>query len=129
MAGTTGAITITEQTINMVKRIKFDWVTGSSSQTDEATGTTTNYYDGKLLQFQTSPDSTAAPTADYDITITDSDSVDQLLGSGADRHTTSTEILTHSSSTPLGVAIGTQLTINITNAGTETRGLAYLYIR
>ena len=133
MAGSTGVVTVTDQTLGVVKLIKYDWVTGSSSQTGEATGASSEYYNGEIIEFVTIPDSTAAPAANYDITVTDGNSIDVLLGYGANRHTSSTEYIvrgtTGTYSKPLGWVANSLLTINVTNAGTEKRGIAYLYIR
>ena len=130
MSSSTGTCTVTEQTIGTVKRIKWTFVCGASSQADVIPATSTTLsYDGKVLQLQTSPDSTKAPDANYDITVLDSDSIDVLCGSGANRHTSTTEVLVHSSSTPLGVAINTKLSLNIANGGTSGSGQVYLYIR
>lgn len=45
--------------------------------------------DCELLQIETNPGSTG-PTADWDVTLIDSDGADVLDGSGQDRHTSST---------------------------------------
>ena len=130
MSSTTGTCTVTEQTFSSVKRIIFNWVCGASSQAGVIPATsTTNYYDGKILQVVTCPDSTKAPDDDYDLELNDKDSVDQFLGSGADRDTTSTEILVHSSSTPLGVAIETKLALVISSGGSSGSGRTFVYIR
>ena len=46
---------------------------------------------GELLQIETDPGATA-PTANYDVTITDQNGLDVLQGVGANRHTTTTEL-------------------------------------
>lgn len=130
MAGTTGSVTITEQTFGTVKRIKFAWICGSSSQVDVVPATsTTNAYDGKVLQVVTSPDATDAPDANYDLKLKDADGVDQFCGSAANRHTSTTEVLVHSSSTPLGACMGTKLYLDVAGAGTSNQGTVYVYIR
>jgi len=134
MSSSTGTCSVVEQTIGTVKRIKWTFVCGASSQADVIPATSTSqWYDGKILQIQTSPDSTKAPDANYDLTITDSDSVDQLLGSGANRHTSTTEIIisggTGTKTNPLGVAINTKLALNVASGGTSGSGIVYLYIR
>jgi len=134
MAGSTGSMTVTEYRTGMVKLIKFDWVTGSSSQTDDATGYTTfKDYDGQIIELATIPDGTAAPTASYDLAVVDKNSLDVLCGGGADRHTSSTEYKafgsTGTKTYPFGAVCGSSLTLNVTNAGTEKRGLTYLFIR
>lgn len=126
MAGSTGTVTISEQSLGIITRIKFDWLTGSSSQTDIVTSSaTTGWFNGQVVELATIPDSTAAPTDNYDIAITDSDGIDVLAGAGADRDTANTEYVVAS----LGYVMSSKLTFAITNAGTEMRGLAYLYIR
>ena len=130
MSSTTGTCTVTEQTFGSVKRIIFNWVCGASSQAGVIPATsTTNYYDGKVLQVVTCPDSTKAPDANYDLELNDKDSVDQFCGSGANRHTSSTEVLVHSSSQPLGVAIATKLALAISNGGSSGSGRTFIYIR
>ena len=134
MSDSTGAVTVTETRFPMVKLIKFDWITGSGSQDHVATGFTAfKDYDGQVIELVTCPDSTAAPDANYDLTITDKNSLDVLVGSGANRHTTTTEYVrdgtTGTVTKPLGCVAGSSLTINITDAGTSKKGLAYLFIR
>jgi len=134
MSSSTGTCSVVEQTYGSIKRIKWTFVCGASSQADVIPATsTTNYYDGKILQLQTCPDSTKAPDANYDITITDKDSIDQLCGAGANRHTSSTEVLIHGTTgtitKPLGVAINTKLALNIADGGSSGSGIVYLYVR
>jgi hypothetical protein len=115
--------TITEVTHTSVKKIKFDWTSDDAAGT--ATGTTTGYYTGKILGLATDPGATA-PDDNYDITVTDGDSLDVLMGGGANRDTTTTEYVL---STSLGAVVASQLTINVSNAGNAKTGAAYLYIR
>ena len=134
MSDSTGVVTVTETRFPMVKLIKFDWIVGSGSQVDVATGYTAfKDYDGQIIQLVTIPDGTAAPDANYDLTITDKNSIDILCGSGANRHTSSTEYIvagtTGTLTKPLGAVAGSSLTLNITDAGTSKKGLAYLFIR
>lgn len=68
------------------------WVIAWTAHTD---GTYTNYttlwnVDGYVFMVVTDPGATA-PTANYDITLLDSDGVDVMGGELANRHTTSTE--------------------------------------
>ena len=114
--------------------IRFKW---TSTTTGNVIKTTTDYLGGTVLRFTTNP-GTTAPEANYDITITDEDSVDILLGTGANRHATTTETVYP---TVAGSAAGSGavqmpfsglLTFNITNASTgliARRGEATLYYR
>lgn len=115
--------TITETTHTSVKKIKFAWTSDDAAGT--ASGTTTSYYTGKILGLATDPGATA-PDDNYDITITDSDSVDVLMGAGANRDEATTEYVL---STSLGAVVNSQLTINVSGAGNAKVGTAYLYIR
>jgi hypothetical protein len=77
MAGS--SVTFTETRIGPVKKIKAVWVSDDAAGT--ASGTTSFPYSGKIELLTTVPAAAgAAPTDDYDITLTDSDSVDVLAG-------------------------------------------------
>lgn len=117
------SVSIAETRHTAIKKIAFTWVSASDGT---ATGTTTHAYDGKCELLTTDPDGTDAPSDNYDITITDSDGVDVLGGSGANRSTSATQQVLGSS---LGAVAGSKLTLNITNAGDTKAGVVYLYIR
>jgi hypothetical protein len=118
------AVTVTETTHTSVKKIKFAW---TSAADGTASGATTKPYDGKVYLLTTVPaGGGSAPTDNYDLTITDSDSVDVLAGAGADRDTANTEQVV---GTSLGAVAGSVLTINVANAGNAKSGTCYLYIR
>ena len=119
-----GTVTITEKLFPSVKKLTFTWTSCSSG--GDATGTTTNRLDGDIIGFGTVPDGTAAPSADYDITIADSDSLDVLFGAGIDRSATATEYVTRTS---LGAVSDSKLTFTVENAGNSKKGVAVLYIR
>jgi hypothetical protein len=123
-----GTVTITETLHGSVKKIKFAWVSGAGGgDAGNATGTTTYAYDGKCELLTTIPAAAGdAPSDNYDIAITDSDSVNVLGGGGADRDTANTEQVLGSS---LGVVAGSKLTFTVTNAGDTKQGTAYLYLR
>lgn len=121
-----GTVTITEETYGTIKKIKFDWTSGTDAEAGTASGQTTNVYSGKILGLATVPDGTAVPTASYDITVTDEDGMDVLMGGGADRSDTATEYVL---STSLGAVANDKLTINVAAAGSAKKGIAYLYIR
>lgn len=116
--------TITEITHGTIKKIKFDWLSDDSAGT--VTGTTTAAFDGRIIGLCTVPSGVTAPDADYDITLTDSDGVDVLLGAGIDRHTSNTEYVAEASMA--GVA-HSKLTFNVAAAGNAKLGTAYVYIR
>ncbi len=105
-----------------VKKIAWTW---TSATAGTVTLATTKYYDGKLISLVTNPGATA-PTTLYDVTILDSDSEDVLIGAGADRSATVTELVDGST---LGAVANSKLTLTITNAGAVKDGVTYLYIR
>ena len=82
--------TVSELRIGTVKKITFAWLSDDTAGT--ATGTTTFPYDGKLITLVTDP-GTAAPTDNYDVTVTDADGHDVLVGAGANRDTANTELV------------------------------------
>ena len=118
--------TITEETFGSVKKVTFAWATNSSSS-GGVTKATTGAYNGALERLVTIPGAGAlAPTASYDITVSDQDSTDTLMAAGANRHTANTEQVNTAS---LGIVANDTLTINVTNAGSSNGGTAILYIR
>lgn len=120
-----GTVTITEERIGTIKKIKFSWTSGDGGEDGTASGQTTEVYSGKILGLATDPGS-PAPTDNYDITVTDEDGMDVLMGGGANRDTANTEYVLSAS---LGAVANDKLTINIAAAGTNKKGIAYLYIR
>ena len=78
---------------------------------------------GRLLQIATDPGSTA-PQANYDITVTEAGGADLLLGVGANRHTSSSEVGIIESNGASAVYAGTDtLTLNITNNNVNSAGI------
>lgn len=117
----TGTVTVTETTHRRVKKIKVAWTCTSAGA---AADTTTAYYNGIPKALVTVPSATAAPADDYDITITDTDSVDVLAGQGANRDTANTEYVT-SGFIPVTES---QLTFTVANAGDVKSGTIYLLV-
>ncbi len=115
--------TVLELRIGTVKKITFDWLSDDAAGT--ATGTTAAAYDGKIITLITDP-GTAAPTDDYDVTVTDADGHDVLVGAGANRDTANTELVAEAL---LGAVAVSKLTVNISNAGNAKDGEVILYIR
>lgn len=123
-----GSMTIAEYTTGTVKKIKAAWTAGTApSHEGIISGTTTNRYDGRFIGVCTVPGTGGdAPDDEYGLTVSDSDSVDLLLGNGAGREQAATEYLAEASCA--GVAKST-LTIGITAAGSANTGTVYIYIR
>ena len=105
-------------------RIKWEW---TSDGTGDASEAAPGSFTGLVFECITIPDGSAAPTADYDITITDDDGVDVLRGLGADRATATTEYL-HINQDGLGVVHHSALTLTVANAGDTKEGAIYLTV-
>lgn len=119
------AVTITETDYNhTIQHIKFAWTSDSDGA---ASGTTTEPYDGILHFASTIPSGGGtAPTAAYDVTLTDNNSLDVLLAGGTDRSATATEYIKQAD---LGVVSGSKLTFTVAAAGELKQGALHVYIR
>lgn len=118
-----GTVVITEETFGSPRKVTFAWTSTAGGAADAQT---TEAFSGKIEALVTDPDGTAAPTDDYDVTVTDEDGTDVLAAAGANRDTANTELVLSAS---LGIVANDKLTVNITNAGAAKAGLVILYIR
>ena len=106
--------------------------TWTSDADGDATGATEKIV-GYLLKGVTVPSN--GPTANYDITITDSDSANLLAGCAddlADRHTTNTEtvhFLLDDGTAGIAAypAVASEITVTIANAGNTKSGTLTLF--
>lgn len=120
--------------LNGVNRIICTWTSDSSG---DASGTTKKIA-GFLLRGITDPSASAAPTADYDITLADATYSTNLLAKAADdltdRHTSTTEavefLLLDYAGTPLATSLRPcvcdQITVTVANAGNTKSGVLVL---
>jgi hypothetical protein len=126
-------MTFTYDTTGPIKKIIASWTS------DDAAGTasgTTNKVSGYLLRGVTDPGATA-PTANYDITISDEESVNVLgncVDDLVDRHTSTTESVDFvigaagTYTTGARPAVCDVLTIAVANAGNSKVGQIVLYV-
>lgn len=122
MAGTT---ILTEVTHTSVKCIAFDWLSSAAGAADQATA---NVYDGVLERVEFIPDGGGTqPTDQYDVTLTDANSVDVLAGLGANLSNAAAVTKTHANG--LTAVAGSKLTLNVTNAGNAKGGVVIVYLR
>lgn len=91
---------------------------------------------GRIERVVFVPSAVTAPTAAYDVTLTDSDGIDVLAGEGANlSETTASHIcpgLSITDGTTLGVTpivVDGILTLNVTNAGNSKAGRVDVYVR
>lgn len=117
-----------------VRKIIASWT--SDDSTGAVTGITKKIV-GRLIKGVTDPGA-AAPTASYDIAVTDEESADVFAACTdnlADRHTSNTEtvyfLLSDGGGTPLPISahpvVCDKLTIAVTNAGNSKTGEIILY--
>lgn len=129
------AMTFTYETLGPIVKIIGTWTSNGSGA---ASGTTARVM-GDLVKAITDPSATA-PTADYDITITDEQSFNVLTNCEddlADRHTSNTEevyflIPNLAATDPGGVVhpvVADKLTVAVANAGDTKSGVVYLFVR
>lgn len=115
----------TNATHTTVKKLTFAW---TSSAGGAATVTSTGSHYGRVIEFVTIPGAGGeAPTDNYDITITDSDSVDVAAGALANRDTANTEVVVPDTNAQR--AVHGVLTVNVTNAGNANTGTVVVYYR
>jgi len=122
-----GSMTLTEVVYGTVKKIKAEWTAGTGDDAGAVSDETTEVYDGRIIGVATVPGTgDDQPDDNYGVTVKDSDSVDLLLGNGANRDEANTEYIAEASCA--GVA-RSKLTIGVENAGAGEKGTIYVYIR
>lgn len=104
-----------------IRQYKFEWTSDASG---DASGSTGHVISGLIRRIATDPDNTAAPTANYDVTITDESGVDVLGGGGVDRHTSNSEQVIPSQP----IAVDNVLTLVVAGAGNAKSGVVYIYV-
>ena len=113
--------TVTQATTTLVDHVKVVTLTCTADASDGSypatalTGVPNNEKGGRLLQIATDPGATA-PQANYDIALTEGGGADLLLGVGANRHTSNSEVAIIESNGAHPVYAGTDtLTLALTN--------------
>ncbi len=134
MAGS--SMTFTYDNLGTLRKVIVDW---TSDDTTGAVSGTSKKITGTLIKAITDPSATA-PTANYDIAITNGESVNVLGGCESDlanRHTANTEevyfMVVDGAGTPLAQPIqpvvSDVLTFSVTNAGNSKLGQIILFYR
>jgi hypothetical protein len=125
MGAAVQSVTLTEVTHRSVKQIIWDW---KSTDLGAVVSTTSGYFTGRVLYAAQIPGLVAEQPSDaYDLTVTDANGVDVLVGLGAN--------LTNAANTyksdvdGLGCVVESKLTLTIAAAGDEKHGKTILYIR
>ena len=117
-----GTVTLTEESHHPLTKIKWAWVSDASGDADQASSPVA----GEVISLTTIPDSGGTqPTDQYDITITDGDSVDVMQATAANRSNASTEHVAPTAA----IGVNGALTLNVAAAGNAKGGTAVLWIR
>lgn len=102
-----------------VRAYRVDWTSDSSGD-----ATATLPINGAIVRVVTNPDDSAAPTANYDVTVVDEDGVDLLNSECLNRHTSNSEQVF-----PTDVPFHNgDVTVTIANAGDTKQGTVALYV-
>lgn len=122
------AVTKTEETAGVIKKIKWAWTAHTDGIVAVATAgaETEESYNGEIVRLVTVPDTVDPPTAAYGIKIYDEDDADVLIGAGQNKSATAAEQVLASS---LGVVANDKLTLYVEKAGDGGKGIVYLYVR
>ncbi|MAE81620.1 MAG: hypothetical protein CMB80_02705 [Flammeovirgaceae bacterium] len=88
-----GTVTQTYYNLGTIKKVVFTCTADSGDGSFPATAMTTKI-EGFLLTVETNPSGVTAPQANYDIVLTNANSVDVLQSLCVNRHTANTEVAT-----------------------------------
>lgn len=121
-----GTAVVTSEGLGSVKKLKFVWTSGTSGEA----GTVTKVADHRLTGVMTRVVIVPAASGDqpddlFDVTITNSDGIDVLLGNGANCSNASTTHILESGLLPVS---RDQLTLNVSGAGSANKGTVILYV-
>lgn len=123
------SVTKTEVTHLPIKKITWVWTSHTDGKVAVATTNAPSdaAYTGEIIRLVTVPAAAgSAPSDNYDVMVYDDNSVDALMGGGANRSTSATQQVAASS---LGIVAGSKLTLYVENAGDTKQGTVHLYIR
>jgi hypothetical protein len=117
-----GTVTQTSSGVG-IELLAFDWL----SHTDGTVSATssTGKYTGLILAVEFVPDGGAtAPDDGYDVTLTDSNSIDLLCGQGANLSNVNT-IVVNSGLLPI---VFDTISITVSGAGSANAGIVYIWL-
>lgn len=126
-----GTATVTDLGVSGVSVLTVDWL---SSSTGACTATIGDVY-GVIQRITIKPDSGAtAPTNAYDVTLSDADGFDVLIGHGANVSSSTVTSFASmveetTSSGCMPVPVMGSLSLAVTNAGDQNGGIIRLYLK
>lgn len=127
------ALITTNDEFKTVKKYEIAWTSDASG---DASGTTGGLVSGHIVRVVFKPGTAGSqPSAAYDVTLTDSYSVDVLTGLGANLSNSTTtdvcpgvEITDGTTTSIMPVAVCDILTLTVANAGNTKSGTVVLYV-
>ncbi len=122
-----GTVTLTTKHIGAMYKYTLTWISTSSGA---ASYTTVTPIVGLIQREVFVPSATAAPTAAYDVTLSDVDSQDILYGKGANLSaTTALDVILGTSGQKAPIAVDDYLALSVSAAGNGKGGKVILYVR
>lgn len=125
-----GTVSESEVTIGNPNKLTLSWTSSTNSFVSYTTGT----YRGEIKRIVFVPSATAQPTASYDMTLNDENSIDVLAGQGANLASNANAsviggvmITDGVNSNPAPFVINGPLTLSVTNCGALKSGQVILY--
>ena len=117
-----GTITAVETRHRTVKEIIFSWLSHTTGAADVTA--TTYSYSGEIKKVLCVPGATT-PSDLYDVTLSDADSIDLLVGQGTDCPSGSSLVITGG----MLPVVESTISLTIANGGSEKIGTVHVYIR
>src|SRR4051812_32088221 len=115
----------------VINKLTLAWTSAS----DGTATFTTSKINGTILRCATNPGS-AAPTDDWDVTLTDEDGLDVLAGQGANRDTTNSEhfcpglpLKDGTTTSVVPIVVNGPLALSVSGAGSAKTGTIVIYFR
>jgi hypothetical protein len=127
---TSGTVTVAvEEMRGGIRVVSYSWTCDSGGNVVA----TTNDIEGEIRRFVVNPaDGASSPTDNYDLTVTDRDSIDIIGGQGANLSqstNTNTVCTVNDGTTYMALVTRGTHTITITNAGNAKSGVIRFYTR
>jgi hypothetical protein len=121
-----GSVTIEYEDHESMKYVKWSWTSDGSG---DVSGEDTKSVNGQVCRWATNPDSSTAPSANYDIVVNDVDSIDIAAGGLVNRHTSTSEQVLTGGDAKDGAGFAGKLSLVVSNAGAAKLGVLTMYYR
>ena len=123
-----GTVSLAAQTFSSMKKYAVTW---TSTTGGAATYTTTAAFDGLIHRIVVDPSTAAAPSTDYDVTLTDGNGVDVLGGVlvGLNGASAAQQIILGTTGNAAPTAVSSVLDFAVSGAGNAKSGEVIFYVR